>query len=1181
MSKLGDGRTSDLIRRFESLALEKTTGGGPGSPKPGLKPPQLTKRLPVANSGLWPKQDAEFHSDSFAGINSDTSNREKPAAALSIGNSTQAPTAISEVSSVVPRSRNGNGVSSSSSPTQDLLDISGSISAAANGDIDRTAESQLKQSDVSRARSSTIESTGKASSGSQRRRRTLLTLLNERAAIDPSVQASSKVWLRSAERRVDEGRVCVESGDIENGYYNYMLACNIITERLPKQRDFETVVRKDAKFVRLGREFATTVLPEMERLAVELKKRPYVEPAASGSSQHLEKAAAEQIGRVQSEFAQMYPEVPPRPHGSGEEGAGEAASAAAGGHGGGWLASQMRQVEKLDAQARLIDSGAAAAAAVAVAGGGYVDTNTTTCTAGELCSLLDRSRIGSSERPLVLLLDVRPRQDYEWGRIDHRYTVNVDPLGLQKKYTSTEIEASLALVADEQQRWFRRRDEFDLIVYVCQSARSFGDSSSAEVSAVEFLNSAIYHYEYQKPLKHPPLFLIGGFDAWVQTVGASRCLWSEKARRAAGGGVVADSSSVLAFHATTGTLPAIRQPSHGAGGVAAGSLLDFFPQGDQQQQQLKIQQAAVESGDRLVTTHTSYTQGFNFSATGGGGGGGGGGGAVAAFDNPIYGFTGPTAAHSQAAGEYPAVTSIQAAPLHPVAVRSSAAGEEQPKRRRDPPPIPPPVVPHSATSEEQSRGRRDPPPVPQMPLPPKPAAYVQEQQGFHHQQPQGGFYQHPPPAESLFRQPPAPNVFYRQPAAAGSDPTLNGRMRAGGHLRSAAGMAAHEPTLPSSPGDPFAESPGGASEPAAYGATGLKNFGNTCFMNCVVQCLAGTGPFARYFLRGVWKRDLVRSAGARGDVAVEFARLVHAMWRGQYASLSPIAFRTAVGTCSARFRGTDQEDAHEFASFLLDALHEALNCAAAPHEAVRAMTADEERLFELLPDAQQAEMQWGRSMRRNWSIATGVFQGQAQSRLMCLTCKHTSTTYFNFTELSVPVPAAGPAAGATALVRKGSIRHKQQAESIYQCLDAYAEAEVLDGDNRWLCPRCNAKRRATKRLLVSRLPLVLIVHLKRFSTIGHFREKLETNVTFPTHALAMDRYVVPDVRHAAPAAYNLYAVANHFGSLSGGHYTASVFNGFRQEWSYFDDTRVSPILESHVATPAAYLLFFVQSSPST
>ncbi|KAJ2485275.1 ubiquitin-specific protease doa4, partial [Coemansia sp. RSA 2320] len=149
------------------------------------------------------------------------------------------------------------------------------------------------------------------------------------------------------------------------------------------------------------------------------------------------------------------------------------------------------------------------------------------------------------------------------------------------------------------------------------------------------------------------------------------------------------------------------------------------------------------------------------------------------------------------------------------------------------------------------------------------------------------------------------------------------------------------------------------------------------------------------------------------------------------------------------------------------------------------------------------------------------------------------------------------------------------------CLDAYAEAEVLDGDNRWLCPRCNAKRRATKRLLVSRLPLVLIVHLKRFSTIGHFREKLETNVTFPTHALAMDRYVVPDVRHAAPAAYNLYAVANHFGSLSGGHYTASVFNGFRQEWSYFDDTRVSPILESHVATPAAYLLFFVQSSPST
>ncbi|OBZ83392.1 Ubiquitin carboxyl-terminal hydrolase 4, partial [Choanephora cucurbitarum] len=40
------------------------------------------------------------------------------------------------------------------------------------------------------------------------------------------------------------------------------------------------------------------------------------------------------------------------------------------------------------------------------------------------------------------------------------------------------------------------------------------------------------------------------------------------------------------------------------------------------------------------------------------------------------------------------------------------------------------------------------------------------------------------------------------------------------------------------------------------GTTGLKNLGNTCFMNSIIQCLSGTIPFARYFTSGIFRQHI-------------------------------------------------------------------------------------------------------------------------------------------------------------------------------------------------------------------------------------------------------------------------------------------------------------------------------------
>jgi ubiquitin carboxyl-terminal hydrolase 8 len=97
------------------------------------------------------------------------------------------------------------------------------------------------------------------------------------------------------------------------------------------------------------------------------------------------------------------------------------------------------------------------------------------------------------------------------------------------------------------------------------------------------------------------------------------------------------------------------------------------------------------------------------------------------------------------------------------------------------------------------------------------------------------------------------------------------------------------------------------------------------------------------------------------------------------------------------------------------------------------------------------------------------------------------------------------------------------------------------------CPRCKVPRRASKTLTIARLPPVLLIQLKRFTTQnGVFWDKSETPVIFPVNGLDMSRYVprrqptgkedLDDPRtQVAPFKYDLYGVSNHMGTLSSGH----------------------------------------------
>jgi len=75
------------------------------------------------------------------------------------------------------------------------------------------------------------------------------------------------------------------------------------------------------------------------------------------------------------------------------------------------------------------------------------------------------------------------------------------------------------------------------------------------------------------------------------------------------------------------------------------------------------------------------------------------------------------------------------------------------------------------------------------------------------------------------------------------------------------------------------------------------------------------------------------------------------------------------------------------------------------------------------------------------------------------------------------------------------------------CVEEFTKEEILDGPNKWKCPKCNKFQTATKKIDIWKLPSILIVHLKRFEFNEKKRAKINDFVEFPLKNLDLSPYV--------------------------------------------------------------------------
>ncbi|XP_048846741.1 ubiquitin carboxyl-terminal hydrolase 31 isoform X1 [Brienomyrus brachyistius] len=198
------------------------------------------------------------------------------------------------------------------------------------------------------------------------------------------------------------------------------------------------------------------------------------------------------------------------------------------------------------------------------------------------------------------------------------------------------------------------------------------------------------------------------------------------------------------------------------------------------------------------------------------------------------------------------------------------------------------------------------------------------------------------------------------------------------------------------------------------GLSGLKNHGNTCFMNAVLQCLSNTELFAEYLALeqfrggGVGAQDELedkddkgiihgqkKDALDSGEVTEQLSGLVRALWTFEYTPQHSREFKNVVSKNALQYRGNAQHDAQEFLLWLLDRVHEDLNHLVHPsnRSSIKPPLVEDDRSLEgpTLP------LSAG-------SFVQELFQAQYRSSLTCPHCQKQSNTFDPFLCISLPIP---------------------------------------------------------------------------------------------------------------------------------------------------------------------------------
>ncbi|SZF03945.1 unnamed protein product [Blumeria hordei] len=331
------------------------------------------------------------------------------------------------------------------------------------------------------------------------------------------------------------------------------------------------------------------------------------------------------------------------------------------------------------------------------------------------------------------------------------------------------------------------------------------------------------------------------------------------------------------------------------------------------------------------------------------------------------------------------------------------------------------------------------------------------------------------------------------------------------------------------------------------GIRGIYNMGSTCYINVILQCIVNN-PLLRNWYLGCNHQSSECSVKACMSCSMDimFQEFYSQESTGGFCAAQVLAcFWLSKRKAYEELASNNEQDAHEFLTFLAEELHEINSGSRQPGGSF------------LTPKKPKNSRDGSCTC-----IIHQTFYGKSQSVITCQKCHRNKTSVQAFMDLSLAIddlPKYGTNGPASTLQRRLEEEFKKPEICEYNC-------------------ECGSTK-ARKVTSIKSLPNVLCIQFKRFKQTSNGALKLSTNVSFPLK-LEMLPYTNRSQEKASrnsPLAlgctYELQSVVVHVGELKKGHYVS--YSRVGNQWFKFNDHKVTLAMKSEVLSAEAYMLFYV------